>query len=233
MKNMQHSEIDKQKQQSDVQRYRWQKARITELLAGVAAGDANQARELASLVESHKRGWMALKLYRSKVPPLPFSAYLEMAWVMSHASVIRAAGSRAELARLFEYAQFDIPKTLPESITCWRGTTGVSVARARQGISWSLSRDVAAWFATARGSTQLLLKTTVPRSHILFYSDDRLEKEVVLARPPKIVVVDRDIDDWKLCADRYASECRVARTILLCQLKPVFDSVDAVAHSVD
>ena len=205
---------------------------------GVAAGDSDQAFELAILVDPDKCGSMAMKLYKSKVPPLSFAAYLDFAWTKNHITVSRAARSRAELARLFQYAQFDIPAALPEKVTCWRGTAGVSVAQARRGVSWSLSRDVAALFATRFGDShsgpnRLLLKTTVPKSQILFYSDERQEKEVVLVRPPKIVVVDGDLDDWKRCAERHASDSRAAQTRLLNQLEPVLNPVDTVAHSVD
>ena len=209
--NTQCSEI--RKKQSDARWYRWQKVRIAELMRGVADGDAEQAGELALLVKSHKKGYVAVKLYESKVPPQAFAAYLDGAWSNTHAAVIRSAGSRARLSRLFEYAEFEIPETLPETVTCWRGTSHVSVTQAKRGISWSISRDVAAWFATRFAdshprSKALLLKTTIPKSHILYYSDGRQEKEVALVRPPQVVVVDGNFEDWKRYADQHARSTR-------------------------
>lgn len=65
---------------------------------------------------------------------------------------------------------------LPDTLTVWRGgPTG--------GISWTLDRERAEWFAqrfTAGGGKRPLWQTTVPKAVALGYVNQRHEREVIL-----------------------------------------------------
>jgi hypothetical protein len=74
------------------------------------------------------------------------------------------------------------PADLPDVVRIWRGTSGVDADVAARGESWTLNRDVAAWFAMRRSGgscSPLLLVTDVPRTSLLHYDDQRHEAEVV------------------------------------------------------
>jgi len=75
---------------------------------------------------------------------------------------------------------------LPDRITIYRGMTVDEQHSRRYGVSWSLSRDVAEFFATkyarnhATENLQKVVHTlTVPKYKILGYCNDRKEQEVI------------------------------------------------------
>jgi len=82
-------------------------------------------------------------------------------------------------------------KDLPEEITIYRGGD-------MDGWSWSLSLDTAVWFANRWGKQQSIWKTTLQKTDILFYTNEREEEEIILRIPPDPEKVNRVVVDEKV-----------------------------------
>ena len=78
-------------------------------------------------------------------------------------------GQIPDLFEILGFANFTIPP-LPESVTVYRGGTA-------DGLSWTLSRKVAEFFAERTGG--MVHQRTIDRASILFYSNGREEQEVI------------------------------------------------------
>ncbi|MGE4337826.1 MAG: hypothetical protein AB7E55_17860 [Pigmentiphaga sp.] len=170
----------------------------------ILAGDEEAAQALVEDVSQFRLGAVALFLYQQRLPRPVFAAFLAEAWGKAWRPLVDWAGDRRTLVRWFRYAQLSVPEHLPETVRVWRGTAGIDADAARRGLSWSLDRDVACWFAhwlESKGPP-LVIMAEVPKGEILMYNNDRDESEVVLARVPTSVVVDGDIDDWRAGYER-------------------------------
>lgn len=83
----------------------------------------------------------------------------------------------------------------PGPFTVYRGVGGRGPARRVRGLSWTASRDRARWFAGRTGLWRLadpaVYAARVPREHVLAYTNERKEKEFLIAFPraiePKLV----------------------------------------------
>jgi hypothetical protein len=117
------------------------------------------------------------------MPRPAFRELLASVWEHDHRWLMASVIQRRQLRSMFRYAEFSIPNALPSRVRIWRGTSGISRALAKRGISWSLDRAVACWFATrwsgARG-VPLVLHAVVPRESLHLYYDGRDEREVVV-----------------------------------------------------
>ena len=65
--------------------------------------------------------------------------------------------------------------TFPDKLTIYRG-----VKEPKLGMSWTLSKSKAEWFATRFSDTGYLFKATANKSDILCYTDNRGEKEIII-----------------------------------------------------
>jgi hypothetical protein len=127
-----------------------------------------------------------------------FREVLCSAWDHAHRYVKEAAGNRRRLQAMFLAACCPLPEGLPEQVQIWRGTGAQTMAEARRGISWTLSRPVACWFAMRfeeRHDKPLVLAATVPRSALLYVSNKRQEQEV-LCFDTQDAVIDGTPQDW-------------------------------------
>lgn len=153
------------------------------------------------------RGIIATWLYwRCRAGQCSASLYrdaLDAAWERDDGAVIRAARRYPVLRAMFRTAQFPVPVGLPNQIDIWRGTTGLSLETARRGISWSLRRDTACWFAMSNIANvrrdPLVIKATVRTGEFYIPRNARSEFEVVWfggisgdTHPSK----DGDVVDW-------------------------------------
>ena len=84
---------------------------------------------------------------------------------------------------MMEPDELEAYKALPQLVTVWRGC----YANNKRGLSWSLSRDVAAQFPLNHRYHQdgqpLLIRAEVARDQILALKLDRSEAEVIAIRP--------------------------------------------------
>jgi hypothetical protein len=172
-------------------------------------GDAEAARSLVYALPSKLRGDLAVVLYFT-APVAAFRAALRAAWIHDHAYVVHAVGSaaivgerpRSRLYAMFRRAKFPLPDGLPPVVRIWRGAPGGLPRDAARGVSWTLNRDTACWFALwprhigLRGlGSAFVLTAEVPRSSLLFFDDARGEQEVVCFGAHRTASVDEG-EDW-------------------------------------
>ena len=185
-------------------------------LEGALDGDAGAAMDLVRAVPSRLRGLAVRALLEARVPPDVLRPALRLAWDQDHASVLAAAGTPRRVVELFRHAAFPIPEHLPEQVTVWRGAVGMSKTIAARGVSWTVNRDVACWFACGhapgfRGDGEpVVLRAEVPRSDIVYHSDADDEAEIILSRMPQQVTVDGTAAEWQKAGERHAAKRRRA-----------------------
>jgi hypothetical protein len=113
----------------------------------------------------------------------------------SYANLVRMAGDRATLVEWCRYARFPLPKELQPEVEVYRGVAGCSAEVAAAGLHWSLRLEVAAWFADHYAmyhQSPLIIQARVPRTALVYYSDDAEEAEVILAKAPEQFTVISD-----------------------------------------
>lgn len=160
-------------------------------------GDPEAAFRLSIALDNPKRGEASFLLWLAKIPVPAFRAFLQSVWEHDHRHLIAAAGRRFDLEAMFRYAAFPLPEDMPETVTVWRGTSALTRAQAVRGLSWTLDRGLACWFAMRfadRNGSPLLLTARVPRSEIMLDTDERNEREAVIFR--KRAKVDGPPEDW-------------------------------------
>jgi hypothetical protein len=180
-----------------VERYAVQCAK--EYVLPAFSGDAEAAFSLSCRLTNEQRGHVAVAMWEARVAKPAFRRFLESVWNHDHRYVIAAARTRPRLASMFRYADFDAPDGLAGPIRLWRGTSGVPMARARKGYSWTTDRDTACWFAmchAARRGIPLVLSTEVDAGKVALFCNEREEHEAVLTVTPSRVEVDGAPDDW-------------------------------------
>jgi hypothetical protein len=81
---------------------------------------------------------------------------------------------------LMDYEELNVFKNLPEKITIYRGSY------SRWGISWTLNKDIAEWFATRFKAVNKIetvntqvFKQEVYRDNCIAYFNDREEEEII------------------------------------------------------
>jgi hypothetical protein len=138
------------------------------------------------------RSRIIAEMFENKVHPSGFGAVLARDWVDGAFRTTSAAGSREQLRKWFHYARFDLPpirrfcdvEALPATATVWRGAR-TAAASAAAGLSWSPSRELAAYYAnrmwSAWGQTgePVLLRREISRDQALAFFIDQ-GGEVVL-----------------------------------------------------
>ena len=97
-------------------------------------------------------------------------------------------------------------ETLPETVTIYRGEGDASTP-TKKAMSWSLSRDIAAFFACKNSDEKAtIIEAKIKREHILDIINERDEEEV-LVYPENVKIVKRtklpSIDD---ISNKYAQE---------------------------
>jgi len=127
-------------------------------------------------------------MYRARVPPAAFRVVLAEALTQTNEyDVLRASRGWRQFVRWCRYAEFPIPDYLPEEVTIFRGVSGPTrteaICIAKLGVSWTLDRELAAWFAWRFAPDckhlPIVASTVIPRASILFFDDGRSEKEVI------------------------------------------------------
>jgi hypothetical protein len=150
-------------------------------------GEVAALRKLLVAAPDDLRGSIALLFYLRQAEPPIIQCVVEDVWLNNHAELIRVAGTRTMLKAMFEAAQFELPRAMPEAVQIWRGTRGSTAKVAANGYSWTTDRDVACWFAMRRPERQgspLVLTAHVKRADIAFLPDERNECEVLIFGPP-------------------------------------------------
>ncbi|MBI1776058.1 MAG: hypothetical protein HYR63_11995 [Proteobacteria bacterium] len=194
-------------------------------IEAIFAGDLDAISLLLSTLPEQSGGKIAVAMYRAGLPDEALRRGLGSAWDLGHNSVLDACEAhfpddpRHGFFRMFGSAKFPPPPELPETVQIWRGAAGLTNSIARRhgawmasgdhkdpktiaihGLSWTLDRDIACWFAMrgldSEKDSVCVLSATVPRQKIVYYSNDRDEQEVIVDRPAG-AAVDGTQADWK------------------------------------
>ena len=121
----------------------------------------------------------------------PFSRVLAMTWGRPKTTSLHGWGfPYRDLVEMFDRTVPDLVmeaedlalfNVLPDEFTAFRGVGGVTVAQAKRGMSWTLDRDRAEWFAqrnSDRGAPMLLTATIRKPNVLAVYRDP--EQEIVV-----------------------------------------------------
>ena len=170
-------------------------------------GEPDAAANLAIAAPNQYRGMVAIAAYYLGTPEPAFRALLSSVWEHDAGYVQEAAGWDYGLVRrMFKAARFEHQISTPTFI--YRGVAGIDTRSACKGISWTTSRDVACWFAlrAAYGNRRpLVIATVVQPENIIFFSNERQEREVILRRVPRRTM-HAESSSWKHAALRYERE---------------------------
>lgn len=181
-----------------------------DLVSPAFNGNVEAAFKLSCRLGNENRGAVAVSMWRAKVPLDAFRVFFSNAWNHDHHHIINAAKTHRALTYMFRYADFPIPDELPEVVTVWRGTSVLTIDKAKIGCSWTLDRDVACWFAMRHAnSSPLVLIAKIPKSQIVMFEDEGDEREVVLVKPPTSCAIDGNVDNWKISFQRKEDSNRV------------------------
>jgi hypothetical protein len=142
-----------------------------------------------------------------------FREVLDAAWNHNHPMVRRAVNDRRVLRSMFRDAGFPSPTGMPANTEIWRGTSGISLRKARRGISWTTKRGVACWFATCFWAARhnkplpLVIRATVATADLIFPSNERNEFETIYFEG-HAAEIDGNEEDWRSAGRRWSDQER-------------------------
>lgn len=173
---------------------------ISKHIEGTVQGDERAAGALNICLNDADRGFMAVWLWRGKVPLSAYRPFLESVWAKDHRHLIEAAQTRRRLASLFRYAAFPLPEELPDTVRVWRGTSKLLRNQAKRGYAWSTNREIAFWFAARfaeDNGSPLLLAADIAKTDIALFTNGRKEEEAVLMNWPRNSWIDSRPHDFE------------------------------------
>jgi hypothetical protein len=124
-----------------------------------------------------------------------FSPLLAQSWLQlkTRGNLLRRAGiSLKDVVEMFEEAdpkylmdlddEYEVFQKLPNEITVYRGVNNIPASKARYGMSWTLDKGYAAWFAGTyhSGDKPYCLEAVVNKKDVLAYFSQEYE---VVVRP--------------------------------------------------
>jgi hypothetical protein len=170
----------------------------------VLAGDANATCAFVRAQPAHwLRAQLALRAYENQIPLSGLRPIVEYAWVTAHSAVTNLVGLQY-IRTMVTHCQYDLVE-LPDMVTAWRGTMGISAEEAADGLSWTTSRNTAIYHAmkgvTAQNQFPLLLRTSTSRRFIVFFSRKFGESEVIFSETPPFEI-DGTEQEWKTIFDQ-------------------------------
>jgi hypothetical protein len=184
-----------------------------ELFAATMAGNPEAAASLLLTLNNPYRGQFVRWIFMLKLPRQVMRRVLYDAWLHDDYFLWKAAGSFSNLYQWFEMAQFDLPTGLPDPLPLWRGTSGIDHVKAEGGLSWTMCKRTAAWFACVyknRGEP-LVLRRDVPLRCVMMFSDERNEAEAIVFNYRIPSVADGTPEEWRRLADEHEHHLRVTR----------------------
>lgn len=143
------------------------------------------SQDVLSMVASHHRMpcmYCCMDYFLSRAG---YEECLVAAWTTS--KIDNSMLSLNQKLELFDEADLDKllaagdPLPPDDSLTIYRGCSGggKNLNKAREAMSWTLSLDVAEWFAVRFEKKPVVYKATISRADVLFYSNQMNEQEVV------------------------------------------------------
>lgn len=146
-----------------------------------------------------KKYWYALR-----------NSYIDSDNLFHYVRLVRAAYLRAEPGRQFlmDSGERNYLKRLPEQITIYRGMTVLELEQKSFGVSWTLKKDMAEFFAykyARNHATNHLKKTvheiTINKNEVVAFLNGREEFEIIYINDP----VQADYDKMKFFTPRTIS----------------------------
>jgi hypothetical protein len=134
------------------------------------AGDESAALGICVAAPNEYRGLIALAAYYTGVQNPAYREIIGAVCNHDHAQLMGAAEHDRRLIRqMVKAAKFDHPFSGP--LTIFRGASGVTAKRASKGLSWTLSRETACFFAYrfVDPPKPIVLKTTINASDIILW----------------------------------------------------------------
>jgi hypothetical protein len=155
------------------------------------AGDERAAFEICVVAPNVYRGSIALAAYYLRIPNPAYQTIIRHVWNHDHQSLLATVRhDRRLIRRMMKEGEFEHP--FSGSIVVFRGTAGMSLAKASKGLSWTLSREMACFFGfrfVVQGADDhrlagnpVVLKADVHASDVVFWDDSLREQEIVLRR---------------------------------------------------
>lgn len=115
----------------------------------------------------------ALMEAKPKIPEAEYVALLREVWVDTENAWQNKGAWKRELMPLAGKDAWGTLADKPERMTVYRGGE-------RTGISWTLDKAKAEWFASRLGRNHPLWRARIDKAHVVGYLDDRGEEEIVL-----------------------------------------------------
>ena len=189
-------------------------------LDAARAGEVEEAIGLCSAAPNEYRGLIALAAYWSGVANPAYREIMRAVWNHDHNQLMGATqDDRRLIRRMLRAAEFDHP--FSGSVTAFRGTSSINLRTASKGLSWTLSRDVACWFAhrfDREDQQPLVLKARIDAADIIFWDNTRREQEIVFSQPVP-AEPDPHPHTWIEAAKKLRQQRRRAQTTRLRRIK--------------
>lgn len=184
------------------------------------SGDEDAAGKLVGTAPNRYRGYIAVAAYHLGVPNPGYREIIRAVWCHDHSQMLSAAsGRRNTVRRMIEAAEFSIPLCGPTRI--YRGTSALGRRTVNRGISWTVSRDMACWFAFRSGSnhfTPFVITALVDPSEIILWDNSRNEEEVIPGKVPKWVI-DPNPETWRAAFERQRAKMHAEVCVRLMKAK--------------
>ena len=136
-----------------------------------------------SIVERPFRLEYALK-YLHLVPEHEYWDIVDFVWTDSESPSINAN----IWLSIFKLGKSSNPTLLTKTVKTMDSVVTVYRGGDKKGLSWTLDKEKAIWFANRFNGNQLVLTGLVNKSDILHYTDSRSEQEVVI-NPKSVNVI--------------------------------------------
>lgn len=182
------------------------------------AGDTEGVVRLVNNLNRAAFGPIAVAMHLADTPNLPARRLLIRQTYIRGNQIIPAACRAAKIdpRDVFRAVAFDIPASLPNTLTVWRGTHAVPINTARCGLSWTPDKGAAAWFAMRAflryrpHERPLLLRRDVPLSAVVFHEPAGAiqQCEEVVFDAGHAGHVDGTPDEWGVLADAWEQRIR-------------------------
>ena len=174
---------------------------IDDILFGIGVDSFNRFQIFLNIAPhlKGKKYWHALR-----------NSYDASDNLFPYARLVRASYLRAEPGRQFlmDSGERNYLKRLPEQITIYRGMTELELEQKSFGVSWSLKKEVAEFFANTyqrNHATNHLKKTvheiTINKNEVVAFLNGREEFEIIYINAP----VQADYDKMKFFTPRTIS----------------------------
>ncbi len=160
-------------------------------------GDADAAFRLIAAAPNRFRAHILVAAYYLGTPNPAYRTIVREVWDGDHDQVVLLTrNNRPWIKRMLAAGEFDV-SCLSNKFHIWRGCRNSRFIEAAKGLSWTTDRNVACWFACRySGKKPLVLRATVHRDDVVFFSDSRGENEVV-ARAITNAQIDGTEADWR------------------------------------